>query len=213
MIGPKGIAKFAADLMRDRLSAQLRAVEAADPDLSPGSLSDPRTVTFTEPRWSNMGIEQYPAVIVTARNAGSAVLQDSTLGFETYNVTYEVSAEVYLTHPDPTVADIARYSWALAIRQVWLLARAEGSISVLPSFAETYDAVVENTSEDGRQEWLSRALSVVQVVATEQLATGRRLTPVESVDVLAGYVEPDEELNVPIHPSLIVNDTPATLTP
>lgn len=209
MRGPLAVARFAQILMQERLEGQLRAVEADDPDLSKGMLSSPRLVTYTEPNWP-IGIDQQPAVILSVRNAGTAVLQDAGIDYETYNVTYEVAAEVYLTHPQSSVADMARYSWTLAIRQVWLSARAEGGISVLPGFTETYDAVVEDTQA---AEWVSRALSVVQVVVTEQYRTGRRLTPVESVDVLAGYVEPDEELNVPIHPSLIVNDTPATLTP
>jgi len=198
MRGPLAVARFAKTLMDERLEHQLRQVEVDDPDLTRGMLSTPRLVTYTEPNWP-IGIDQQPAVILSVRNAGTAVLQDVSAGEETYDVTYEVAAEVYLTAASPSVADVARYSWTLAIRQVWLSARDLGGFSVLPGFTETYDTVVES---DKGQEWVSRALSVVQVVVAEKYATTRTLTPVDTLQVKAGYVGADEELNVPVHPAL-----------
>ncbi len=198
MRGPLAVARFAKTLMDERLERQLRQVEVDDPDLTRGMLSTPRLVTYTEPNWP-IGIDQQPAVILSVRNAGTAVLQDVSAGEETYDVTYEVAAEVYLTAASPSVADVARYSWTLAIRQVWLSARDLGGFSVLPGFTETYDTVVES---DKGQEWVSRALSVVQVVVAEKYATTRTLTPVDTLQVKAGYVGADEELNVPVHPAL-----------
>jgi hypothetical protein len=210
MRGPLAVARFTKSILDERLAGQLRQVEAEDPDLTAGMLSTPKLITYTEPKWP-IGIEQQPAVIVSVRNAGSAVLQDASADFETYDVTYEVAAEVYLSHPVPSVADMARYSWTLAIRQVWLSARDLDGFSVLPGFTETYDTVVEDTQA---AQWVSRALSVVQVVVTEKYATGRVTTPVEFVDVKAGYVGAMEELNVPIHPALDDSDpTPATIAP
>lgn len=198
MRGPLAVARHAKQLMDGRLATQLRQVEAEDPDLTPNMLSTPKLITYTEPNWP-IGIDQQPAVILSVRNAGSAVLQDVTSDFETYDVTYEVAAEVYLTAPAPSVADLARYSWTLAIRQVWLSARDMDGFSVLPGFTETYDTVVEDAKE---AQWVSRALSVVQVVVTESYATNRTLTPVASVDVKAAYVAADEALDVPVHPAL-----------
>ncbi len=198
MQGPLAVARFSKNLMDARLPDRLRQVEVEEPDLGRGQLGHPGLVTYTEPKWP-LGTDQTPAVMLSVRNAGTAVLQDVGADYETYDVTYEVSAEVYLSMTDPEQADVQRYSWMLAVRQVWLSARDLGGFSVLSGFTETYDTVVEDQQN---AEWVTRALSVVQVVVSEQYATSRTVTPVESMTVKAGYVGADEELNVPVHPAL-----------
>lgn len=209
MNGARGAGVRLAALLAGAVPARLPGIEVAL-GLPAGYLPVPATCTSVQP--GELGIEDAPALITSVLSATVTDLEDlDTYGDpmdgpggyglapgQLWSVVYRMRTEVFVVADDIETADVLRYAYALAVREVLLGNRdvpdvpvdvndpTEGTVATIdgarPLITEAFDTV---TTADSRA-W-SQALLDYPLTVAEPLA-GAPGVPVDSITTHATVV-------------------------